>query len=379
VRIAGLACRWIFDGSVVGHGFSPARAGLPRMCRGAGLQACRLRSLAFGAALATVAAGVTVATQLPAAPSLTFTFDLYSNSVRVVAPLTADWQLGVATLRGTGSFEGGRVTGTFTDRDQPQDPRYPVRWISGSITGGRIEQEERTTRLILTVRIDSSSHPREECAPGLTGTLELQDSSALLPNGKSYDYAVLGDWSGRCSTHIHGWNNTDAGARTWPAHGGPPDGGQWAQVAIDGAGKVGTGEMGQQRGRRPSGEDVCRLMGQVPGDIVQPIDDVEVGCTVFHAGNRDDRLQLVFLENPQVLQATCSTLESSFNPNVAEMFPIDLGDLGFHAPPRRVAFCRGQYYFDGNLRMNEINPPTPARYEQILRRARAIDERVRGR
>jgi hypothetical protein len=169
-----------------------------------------------------------------AGPSATihFSFQGYANNVRVRAPLVGPWQLGVARIHGSGVLGGGDLTGSFVDTDDPLYSRYQPRWLRAKVVGYRYFQAAHGefTKLTLTVMITRSSHPTDECAPGLTGRLVLYDARAKLSNGEVADYVTLGSWSGKCNTHVHGWTNEDGGARTSPSFGGPPNGGQWAVV-----------------------------------------------------------------------------------------------------------------------------------------------------
>lgn len=169
---------------------------------------------------------------LPDGP-IEFRFSAHANNVRVLPPLVGEWQLGVSRLSGRGEIRDGAVTGTFTDTD---DLTRGTRSLTATIEDGTFVEVGGTRRLTLTVRITRSSHPADECAPGLTGLLELQDSPDPLPgNGQPNDFVRLTGWSGDCRTHVHGWNNEDPGPRTNPPTGGPPSGGQWADVEIGGA------------------------------------------------------------------------------------------------------------------------------------------------
>jgi hypothetical protein len=166
----------------------------------------------------------------PASDGLAFTFNTYANNVRPLPPLSSEYQLGISTLTGGGMWRDGRFSGTFTDFDI-QKGTGTRRWVTGEITGGTYEGQASASRLKLAVRVMGTSHPNE-CAVGTTGSLELQDSDARLPNGKDYDYALLGTWSMACGPHVHGWNNQDPGPRTEPPAGGAPEGGQWAIVVL---------------------------------------------------------------------------------------------------------------------------------------------------
>ncbi len=161
-----------------------------------------------------------------------FRFSTHANNVRVLPPLIADFQLGVCSLSGAGVIKNGKVSGTLTcvDRLKPG-----TRSLKAKIVGASYSEVGSAKKLSLTVEITESSHPSNEAAPGVQGILELQDSPVLLKNGKPDDSVGLGSWSGPVRTHIHGYNNQDPGARTSPPTGGKPNGGQWADVVIEGA------------------------------------------------------------------------------------------------------------------------------------------------
>lgn len=163
-----------------------------------------------------------------------FRFSAYANNVKVLPPLVADFQLGMSRISGAGVIKDGIVTGTLSDTD---NLKRGTRWLKARIEGGSYSEVGVARRLSLRVAITGSSHPTDEAAPGLIGTLELQDSPALLKNGKPDDTVGLGSWSGSVRTHVHGWNNEDPGQRTDPPKGGPPNGGLWADVSIEGGGK----------------------------------------------------------------------------------------------------------------------------------------------
>jgi hypothetical protein len=165
---------------------------------------------------------------LPAG-EIKFRFSGYANNVKVLPPLVAEYQLGVSRITGNGVIKDGKVTGSLTDTDAL---KRGTRSLKARIVGGSYSEVGPARRLSLTVEITESSHPTDEAAPGVTGTLELQDSPARLKNGKPDDSVGLGGWNGAVRTHIHGWNNEDPGQRTWPTKGGPPNGGLWADVEI---------------------------------------------------------------------------------------------------------------------------------------------------
>lgn len=169
------------------------------------------------------------------AAALTFSFNGYANNVRVRPPLVGRWQLGIARIRGSGRLGGaGGTDGAFVDTDNPHDARYDDRWLRARVIGYSYYQAPHAafTKVTLNVEITRSSHPGDECAPGLRGVLVLYDTQEKLENGKPGDYVTLGRWNGKCNTHVHGWTNADGGARTDPPHGGPPDGGQRAIVHV---------------------------------------------------------------------------------------------------------------------------------------------------
>lgn len=172
--------------------------------------------------------------------AIRFSFEGYANHIRVVPPLVGKWQLGVAKIRGSGSLAPGDLRGTFYDTDDPKLSQYEPRWLRARVIGYRYTAQPHggEKKLILTVEITSSSHPDDECAPGVRGLLTLIDSNERLSNGENSDAIYVASqggesarWTGKCNTHVHGWNNTDGGRRTDPARGGP-GGGQWAAVNI---------------------------------------------------------------------------------------------------------------------------------------------------
>lgn len=165
-------------------------------------------------------------------PTLRFSFEGYANNVRVLPPLVGKWQLGVGRIHGQGVFAPGRVSGTLTDTDDPKLSRYEPRSLRARIVGGNwtIAAHNVSRTLVLTVEITSSSHPDDECAPGLRGRLTLFDTDAKLSNGQVDDVIVLGKWAGKCNTHVHGWSNVD-NPRTDPTSGGR-GGGNWADVRV---------------------------------------------------------------------------------------------------------------------------------------------------
>jgi len=166
---------------------------------------------------------------LPKGP-ITFRFSSFANNVKALPPLVAEFQLGACRLDGNGVIKDGKITGSLNCVDQL---RKGTRSLTARFLGGSFSEVGSARRLSLVVEITASSHPSDEAAPGLTGTLELQDSPVRLKNGKVDDTVGLGGWSGAVRTHIHGYNNEDPGERTRPPTGGPPNGGQWADVTIE--------------------------------------------------------------------------------------------------------------------------------------------------
>ncbi len=160
-----------------------------------------------------------------------FQFSTHANNVKVLPPLVADYQLGVCRLTGSGVIKDGKVTGTLDCVDQLRRATYSLK---AKIVDGSYSEIGLARILSLTVEITGSSHPTDEAAPGVTGTLTLRDSPALLANGKPDDSVGLGSWIGAGKTHIHGYNNENPGPRTYPPTGGLPNGGQWADVDIGG-------------------------------------------------------------------------------------------------------------------------------------------------
>lgn len=181
------------------------------------------------------AAGATPVQKESTAATLTFSFSGYANNVRVRPPLVGKWQLGVARIRGSGSLGASGVAGSFVDTDDPRLSQYDNRCLRAKVIGYSYKQAPHAawTKITLNVEITRSSHPDDECSPGVRGILVLYDAKANLPNGEPGDYVTLGHWNGKCNTHVHGWTNADGGARTDPPHGGPPDGGQRAIVTAE--------------------------------------------------------------------------------------------------------------------------------------------------
>lgn len=172
-----------------------------------------------------------------ASTTVTFSFRTHANNVQVVAPLVGRFQLGVANATGSGklTFLNGVPSGAGTLRivSDPLLPQYPTRTMSAKVIGAAFsEPAEGTRRLTLRVEITAHSHPEIDCAPGTVGILKLQDTQAVLSNGQKGDYVTLGSWQSKCPSFVMGWTNADGGARTSPATGGPPSGGQWAVVNI---------------------------------------------------------------------------------------------------------------------------------------------------
>jgi hypothetical protein len=163
-----------------------------------------------------------------------FSFSTYANNVRVVAPLVGRWQLGTARLHGSGVLGSG-VDGSVVEFTDPLYARYPSATMRADViayhyVGGAHGLFDRLT---LTIQITSATNGGPRCDPGVRGTLTLNDSDAKISNGENADYVVMGHWQGaRCPSFVQGWTNEDGGLRTRPAHGGPPNGGQWAVVRI---------------------------------------------------------------------------------------------------------------------------------------------------
>jgi len=162
-----------------------------------------------------------------------FRFEAFANNVRVAPPLVSRSQLGTVRLSGSGEISGNTATGTFTCSDRPQGT------ISGRIIRGTYSETGNMRQLTLTVQITSPSTPNFPADS--MGTLELWDSSDLLPNGETRDGVRLGGWAGtlpnRLRGHDHGFNNADPAAwqQPLPPHSPPrggPNGGLWAKVEI---------------------------------------------------------------------------------------------------------------------------------------------------
>lgn len=165
-----------------------------------------------------------------------FSFRGYANNVRVVPPLVGDFQLGKATIRGSGTLgSGSALHGTVRADTEPRRARYEPASLRARVIGYRFSSTAHgvTRRVELIVEVVSARNGGPACEAGVRGTIEIVDSAARLDNGQRRDRIVMGDWDGdRCPTFVQGWTNADGGARTQPRHGGPPDGGQWAIVRV---------------------------------------------------------------------------------------------------------------------------------------------------
>lgn len=194
--------------------------------------------LTFCALTAILAAGATLAAgdrSGKAAGTIQFSFRTYANNVRVVAPLVGRWQLGKARLHGSGSLNGNNITGTVVSATDPLYDQYPPASLRAEVIGYRYYQAAHNAyrKLTLTIEVTSAVNGGENCVEGTRGVLTLYDSARKLSNGERADYVTMNHWTGNdCPTFVMGWTNEDGGARTRPAYGGPPHGGQWAIVRI---------------------------------------------------------------------------------------------------------------------------------------------------
>ena len=193
----------------------------------------------FAVRMIALALLVTLGGSMPASggtSSIDFSFRGYANNVRVVSPLVGDWQLGVASIHGSGTVGGGSE-GTVVVETDPKYDRYEPALLRAQVIGYSYTASAHNTfrKLVLTVEVTRAVNGGDDCAAGVRGTLTIRDSSEKLSNGHPEDYIVMGDWTGdRCPTFVMGWTNKDGGERTRPQRGGPPDGGQWAKVRISG-------------------------------------------------------------------------------------------------------------------------------------------------
>ena len=172
-----------------------------------------------------------------------FSFKTYANNVRVVPPLVGRFQLGTATLRGSGVLNpDGSVAsgGVIRDIDRNTSPptTYSI-WVR--VLSGKRSFSGDAVILRLVVEVTAANHP-DSCVVATRGLIVLVDDDSRISNGQNADsvrsvYPQAGgfrkapDGGASCRTHVHGWNNTDGGRRTSPARGGP-GGGQWAIVEI---------------------------------------------------------------------------------------------------------------------------------------------------
>lgn len=201
------------------------------------MHALRTLAVLAGVTVVAVSAAARSVPSAGAAPSATIhaTFRTYANNVRVRPPLVGPWQLGVARLHGSVTLTSNGIDGSFVVTNDPLYSRYAPHSLRARAVGYTYFQAAHATytKLTLTVEVTSSSTPTRECAPGARGVLTLYESAKKLSNGERSDYVTL-HWpaGAHCPSHEQGWTNEDGGARTRPASGGPPDGGQWAIVRI---------------------------------------------------------------------------------------------------------------------------------------------------
>jgi hypothetical protein len=154
----------------------------------------------------------------------------YANNVKVLPPLVGKFQLGTFSLNGSGTLSSdGTAAGTLSDVDHLTQPVNTL-FVDMKVVSSKFSVNGLVKTLTLTVQITNADHVHKECPVGLKGTVVLISNPAKLSNGQNSD-AFTETWAGACG-HVHGTHNRDAGARTSPPTGGPPNGGQWAIVAI---------------------------------------------------------------------------------------------------------------------------------------------------
>jgi len=156
----------------------------------------------------------------------------YANNVRVLPPLIGKWQLGKFHLRGSGTLgPNGAASGTISDTDDNTSPAMRL-FANMKVIGGVLSQQGDAQTLTLTVVVTSSDLVHGECPAGLRGTVVLISNPDKLSNGQNSD-GFTENWAGAAFCgHVHGTTNADAGARTSPPTGGPPNGGQWAIIRL---------------------------------------------------------------------------------------------------------------------------------------------------
>lgn len=168
------------------------------------------------------------------AATIHFSFHGYVNNVKVVAPLVSRTQLGVARVRGSGTLVQNQVRGVIVGVTKPLDSHQTPASMRARVLGYYFQATPGDyTLLTLTIEIVSAVGGGPHCTAGTRGVITLYDSVDKLPNGESSDYITIGRWSGnKCPGFVQGWTNRNGGARTRPSRGGPPNGGQWAVVAV---------------------------------------------------------------------------------------------------------------------------------------------------
>ena len=172
-----------------------------------------------------------------AAATISFSFKTYAKNVRVGEGLVGDFQLGTATLTGSGvlAADGKLLSGgTIYDVDVPlPGTRFTTRTMTLKTISGTFAETATAKTLALRVEIVSTNDTRD-CPVGAQATVTLTDSAVALSNGQNSDSVLENGYSSFCG-HDHGWTNQDRTISD-PLQGGP-GGGNWADVQIQGGGR----------------------------------------------------------------------------------------------------------------------------------------------
>ncbi|MGE3467455.1 MAG: hypothetical protein AB7J13_11035 [Pyrinomonadaceae bacterium] len=236
---------------------------------------------------------------------VTFNFSGYGNPQRPFPGYVGPYQLGQATISGSGVVNrrsGALVRGgTITHADNLRGPRYPnhrttwqvVRMIDLKSSGD-------VSILRLGVQVVSSNYT-QICPVGTYGILELADDNRLMANRQTRDSVRTempnpsssnAERTLACGTHTHGMNNDNY---TWtdPPFGGP-GGGIWANVEITAA-------------RRPLQITNLRYPKQIKGD------GVKHDMTVWWQGDPQYPLKVVFAPTSCPAGVNCITETRTFS------------------------------------------------------------------
>ena len=149
------------------------------------------------------------------AATISFSFKTYAKNVRVGEGLVGDFQLGTATLTGSGvlATDGKLLSGgTIYDVDVPlPGTRFTTRTMTLKTLSGTFAETATGKTLALRVEIVSTNDTRD-CPIGAQATVTLTDSPVALSNGQNSDSVLENAYSSFCG---HDHTQTAETARPW--------------------------------------------------------------------------------------------------------------------------------------------------------------------